>query len=170
MEIKNATPLKALLEERPQLELSLAMLLPSYGDLQQPHLKETMLAVTTIDHLAKKTGQEPAELIQTFQRSLGIQEPNDPGADELQFLSSDPPWIQAEPAAVIDGSALLLEGRHPLALIQSRLEELDSGEIILLKTNFHPQPMIETMEQQGAVVFSRERISQSESYLTFIRK
>lgn len=170
MEIKNTTPLKALVKDYPQLELTLARLLPIYGDLQHPHLKETMLAVTTIDHLARKTGREPADLIQTFKRSLGIQDPKESTAGELQFLPSDPPWIRTEPAAVIDGTALLLEGSHPLTLIQTQLEELEPGEFILLKTNFHPQPMIETMEQQGAVIFSREDPSQPESYVTFIQK
>lgn len=170
MEIKNTTPLKALVEDYPQLELTLARLLPTYGDLQQPHLKETSLAVTTLDHLARKTGREPADLIQTFQRSLGIQDAKETSAGEPQFLPSDPPWIRTEPAAVIDGTALLLEGSHPLPLIQTQLEEMDPGEFILLKTNFHPQPLIETLEQQGAVIFSQERLSQPESYLTYIQK
>jgi len=171
MKIKNTTKLIDLFQEYPQLKLRVSALLPAYGLLEQPQLKDKVLSMTSIEHLARKADLEVADLISELQQAVGIPSKTEVGQNQtLAFNDSDPAWIQGSPRHKVDGVELLSKGEHPLNLIKSHLEELASGELILLTTNFHPQPMVEAMQEQGAEVFSRNDLAENGLFLTFIRK
>ena len=170
MIIKNTTKLGALLKEYPQLRMSIGAFLPDFGSLVQPQLKSTVLGITTIEHLAQKTGREVSDLIAELNSVVGVQ--SNPSSEEgfQEFKSDDPDWTKNEPQHVVDGVELLSSGVHPLSVIQDLLKEMSPGAMILLKTNFPPQPMIEAMEEVGADIFSRMDLADSNLFLTFIKR
>ena len=170
MIIKNTTKLEELLNEYPQLGMTIAAILPDFGSLEQPQLKGTVLSITTIEHLASKTGREVSELISTFNSVIGIQPQNNEEDGKFQYLDGDPNWVQIPPRHIVDGVELLSRGEHPLAAIQAILKDMAEGEWILLKTNFPPEPMIEAMEAAGADIYSRKNQLDSNQFLTFIRR
>lgn len=169
MKIKNTTKLQSLLKEYPQLKMTIASILPEFGSLEQPHLKDTVLSITTLEHLAQKAGREVSELIADLNNFVGIQPDREAGEEPLEFTSDDPDWIKKNPRHVVDGVELLSTGEHPLPVIQGLIREMSPGEMILLKTNFPPQPMVEAMEEAGAEIYSRKNQSDSNLFLTFIR-
>lgn len=170
MKIKHTTRLGTLLEEYPQLKLKLTTLLPAFSDLEQRPLKEKALQITSVEHLARITDREVPTLIRELKAAAGINDQEAEPEAELEFLPEDPEWIQNPPRHVIDGTGMLTQGKHPLSEVQSTLSGMEEGEILLLTTNFHPQPMIDAMNSAEREVFSREAVKRQGMYLTFIRK
>lgn len=170
MKIKHTTRLGTLLEKYPQLKLKLTALLPAFSDLEQRPLKEKVLQITTVEHLARLTDREVPELIRELKEAAGLNGEEPHAEDKLEFLPDDPDWIQTPPDQVIDGTGMLTQGKHPLSEVKSSLTGMDEGEILLLTTNFHPQPMIDAMEAAGREVYSRQADERQGFYLTFIRK
>lgn len=170
MKIKNSTTLQTLLSEYPQAEGIITKHLPDFNNIVQEQLKSPVLKITTVEHIALKAGIEPSQLIKQLAEVCGLSGEDMSSENTLSFDASDPDWIQADPSFVVDGVALLSKGEHPLELIKSRLDELSTGEVILLTTNFHPQPMIDAMKEKGAEVFSRPDLKQAGLHRTFIKK
>ena len=170
MIIKNTTKLGALLKEYPQLGMSIAAILPDFGSLEQPHLKEAVLSITTIEHLAGKIGREVSDLIGDFNSVIGIQAQNDKEKGTIEFLADDPDWTKQKPRHIVDGVELLTQGEHPLGAIQATMEKMSLGEIILLKTNFPPEPMIEALNNAGVTNYSRKDARDENLNFTFIQK
>ncbi len=170
MIIKNTTKLGPLLMEYPQLRMSIAAVLPDFGSLEQPHLREKVLSFTTLEHLAKKTGQEVSILIKDLNQLIGVPTHEEYEDRTIEFIPEDPDWIQSQPQHIVDGGELLTQGQQPLGVIHAKLEEMSSSEMILLKTNFPPDPMIEAMNSAGADIYSRNDVNDSNLYLTFIKK
>ena len=171
MKIKNISTLDALITEYPQLKFTITGVLPEFGNLEQPQLREKVLSTTPVEHLARKAGLEVFDLIKDLEKAAGLStEEKDPSADTLEYHPADPDWIKVDPAHRIDGVEMLSRGEHPLSIIKANLEELNPDQVILLTTNFHPNPMIEAMSEMGAEVFSRKAINDENTFLTFIKK
>ena len=171
MKIKNITTLDALISEYPQLKLSITGVLPEFGNLEQPQLREKALSTTTVEHLARKAGVDVYDLIKDLEKAAGISTGEEgPSIDTLEYAPSDPDWIKVDPKHRIDGVEMLSRGEHPLSTIKANLEEMDPDQVILLTTNFHPNPMIEAMSEMELEIFSRKAINDETSFLTFIKK
>ncbi len=171
MKIKNITTLDALITEYPQLKLTITGVLPEFGNLEQPQLREKVLATTTVEHLARKAGMEVFDLIRDLEQAAGLSTAEEgPSSDTLEYAPADPDWIKVDPKHRIDGVEMLSRGEHPLSIIKASLEEMKPDQVILLTTNFHPNPMIEAMIEMGAEVFSRKDINEDTLFLTFIKK
>jgi len=171
MKIKNITTLDTLITEYPQLKFTITGILPEFGNLEQAQLREKVLSTTTVEHLARKAGMEVFDLIRDLEQAAGLSTGEEgPSSDALEFAPADPSWIKVDPAHRIDGVEMLSRGEHPLSIIKANLEELNPDQVILLTTNFHPNPMIEAMSEMGAEVFSRKDIKDESTFLTFIKK
>lgn len=170
MKIKNSTPLISLFTEYPQLEEIITDYLPELLNLEQAQLRDQVLAHTTIEHIALKAGQEPSQVIVKLKKAAGIADDISQPDSETIFSSPDPDWVRGVPKHKIDGVAMLSRGDHPLDLVKNNLNLMAPGEVILLTTNFHPQPMIDAMLQQGAEVYSRSDLQNGDLHLTFIKK
>lgn len=169
MNIRHSTKLGTLLENYPLLKLKLTTLLPAYSDLEQRPLREKVQKITSVEHLARITDREVPELVQELKEAAGMEGQEAAVEDELTYLPEDPDWVQGAPRHVIDGTEMLSRGKHPLAEVKTKLAGMAEGEILLLTTNFHPQPMIEAMDAAGREVYSREAAERQGMYLTFIR-
>jgi hypothetical protein len=55
-------------------------------------------------------------------------------------------------AAQIDAGPLLAQGIHPIGRIREAVRALGPGEVVLLRSSFRPQPLIDTMRSSGAAV------------------
>ena len=104
MKIKNITTLETLITEYPQLKLTIASVLPEFGNLEQAQLREKVLSTTTVEHIARKAGLEVFDLIKNLEKAAGLStEEKDPSADTLEYAPEDPDWIQVDPTHRIDG-------------------------------------------------------------------
>ncbi len=89
---------------------------------------------------------------------------------DTAWLEGEPDWIRMQPAGIIDGTGMLSRGEHPLNTIIVMLREIKPGQIILLKTNFKPIPLIDEMTKQKYEVFSKNLVDKPDQHLTFIRR
>ncbi|WP_456451806.1 sulfurtransferase TusA family protein, partial [Hydrogenimonas sp.] len=79
-----------------------------------------------------------------------------------------PIWISAEPKTIINANELLDEEKNPLAEVTKALKALQSGDIVLIESDFLPSPLIDTFKEQGHELYAQE--SGDGKYLTYIRK
>ncbi|WP_456391831.1 DUF1858 domain-containing protein [Nitratifractor sp.] len=157
MEITPETRIHALLENYPKLESFLMKLNPKYKKLKNPVLRRTVARIATLSQVAKIGGYEPLELVNLLRQELG-QEPLKAPQTKAQTepTQARPDWARQAPALTLDGNALLHAEKNPLAEVRKALKELPESSVILLTTDFYPAPMIETFEQEGLRVWSKE--------------
>jgi hypothetical protein len=80
----------------------------------------------------------------------------------------DASWLTAGRVVdEIDADAMLERGVHPIGKIREAVGALRSGEVVILRSSFRPQPLIETLRRAGTPVHSS---SQGATHLTWFGK
>jgi hypothetical protein len=57
-------------------------------------------------------------------------------------------------AVLIDADAMLERGVHPIGKIREAMGALGPGKVVVLRSSFRPEPLIEAMRRAGAAVHS----------------
>ncbi len=167
LEITPKTKVHDLLEAYPQLEEFLIGLNPKYRKLKNPILRRTVAKIATLTQVAMIGGYGVAELVNRLRKEVG-QPPLDAAEAEESSPQKTPLWISEEPAKILDANALLEEEKNPLSETTRALRALESGEILLIESDFLPAPLIDTFKEQGHEVYSAEE--SPGHFLTYIRK
>ena len=168
MEITPQTKIHDLLKTYPQLESFLMKLNPKYKKLKNPVLRRTVARIATLTQVAKIGGYEPIELVNTLRQEIGQPPLTDTEKSDEPSEAQAPEWIAQAPAATIDANKLLDEEKNPLAKVSKVMKSLQSGDVILIESDFLPSPLIDTFKEQGHDVYSRQE--NEKRYLTFIKK
>ncbi|BCD68888.1 DUF1858 domain-containing protein [Nitratiruptor sp. YY09-18] len=164
MEITDKTKVHDLLQTYPELEEKLIALNPKYKKLKNPILRKTIARVATLRQVAAVGGMDVQELVNTLRKFVG-QEPIVINEEKKEQIA--PQWIMQEPQAVFDANELLDSGQNPLAVISKKLKELPQGSMIVLKSDFLPEPLIEEFKKRGHEVYAKP--IDEEHYLTYIK-
>jgi len=156
MEVTLDTKIYDLLRAYPFLEEELIRLNPKYKKLKNPILRRTIARVASVRQAAAVGGIDPLELLNFIRQKVGQPpiEPTKSGGDSSP--AAPPSWIQEEPKVRLDANALLDEGKNPLAETQRALKGMAPGELLLLVSDFRPEPLIEEMRKRGYEVYSHE--------------
>ena len=165
MEITLDTKIHDLLKAYPFLEDELIKINPKFKKLKNPILRRTVARVAAVKQAAIVGGMDPVVLLNRIREAVG-QEPLDIKVEEAQ-IEKVPQWITKEADEVIDVASLLDSGKNPLAETMKSLQSLPSGAVVVLKSDFKPEPLIDQMRKNGYEVFCQEA---GEEYLTFIKK
>ncbi|WP_457593935.1 DUF1858 domain-containing protein [Hydrogenimonas sp.] len=169
MEITPETKVSKLLEEYPQLEAFLIALNPKYKKLKNPVLRRTVAKIATLSQVAKIGGYKTLELVNTLRKEVGQPPLDEAGAKEEPAAQKEAPlWIQNEPKVIIDANRLLDEEKNPLSETSKALKGLAAGEILLIKSDFLPSPLIDTFKERGYEVYAAE--TDGGEFLTYIKK
>jgi hypothetical protein len=91
--------------------------------------------------LREETGQGAPEL-------PAVQSREDAGGDDASWLAA------GRVVEEIDADAMLERGVHPIGKIRESVRALGPGEVVVLRSSFRPQPLIETMRRSGTAVHS----------------
>jgi len=169
MTITNTTTLDELINHSPELADFLETVIPGYADVKQAPLKASVQKILTVERIALLNQMDVAAFVKQLQEKTGelpVEEPEDP----IEFGPSDPEWIRRKPLHVVDGIEMLNRGEHPVGLLGQMMQKVNTGDFVLLTTNFSPQPLIDAMQQQGYEVYSREDLRRKGLFLTFILK
>ena len=165
MEVTLETTIYDLLKEYPFLEDELIKINPKFKKLKNPILKRTIARVATIKQAAFVGGMKPVELLNKIRAILGQEKLDITLEEEKEPI---PLWITNEPKVILNANELLDQEKNPLAEVRKALKTLNNQEIVLIKSDFQPQPLIDEFKKEGYEVFSQE-IKESE-FLTYIRK
>jgi uncharacterized protein (DUF2249 family) len=150
------------LDEYPFLEEELIKLNPKFKKLKNPVLRRTVARIASVKQAAKVGGMDPGELLNFLRQKVG-QAPVDVEVQEERAVA--PEWITAEPKIIIDGNKLLDEGKNPLAELSKAIKDLHKGDVVLLLTDFRPEPLIEEMKKRGHEVYSD---AEGERHYTYV--
>lgn len=166
MEITINTKIYDLLKEYPFLEDKLIEINPKFKKLKNPVLRRTVTRIASIKQAAIVGGMEPTELLNKIREAVG----QPPVKIEEEEVKEEyiPDWVTKEPKVIFDGNRLLDEGKNPLAQISKALKELVKDDVVLLKTDFRPEPLIEEFKKKGYEVYSAK--GSGEEFLTYIKK
>lgn len=162
MEITLESKIGKILDEYPFLEEELIKLNPKFKKLKNPVLRRTVARIASVKQAAKVGRMDPAELLNFLRQKVG-QAPLEVKIENQEEMAPD--WITNEPKVIIDGNKILDEGKNPLAEIVKATKELSRGDVIVLLTDFCPQPLIDEMKKRGHQVFSS---AEDERYFTYI--
>ena len=94
-------------------------------------------------------------MILRFRDFTGQSAPDLPALDPSQDLSEDASWLTTgRVVEEIDADTMLEQGVHPLGKIRAIMGALGPGEVVVLRSSFRPQPLIETLRRAGTAVQS----------------
>lgn len=173
MEIKANTKIFDLLKEYPALEEKIIGIAPPFKNLKNPVLRRTVGKLATIEKAAQIGEVDVTEFVNTLRREVGQPELKQAVAETaavIKLSGGEPEWIQGQPQQIINGTAMLSKGVHPLAKVNELMQSLTIGQYILLQTNFKPLPLIEAMEKQSYRVFHQTDAINPDQHVTFIGK
>jgi TusA-related sulfurtransferase len=171
MEIQPNTKVNDLLNDYPQLEAFLMKLNPKYKKLKNPILRRTVAKIATLAQVAKIGGYETIELVNLLRKEVGQPPLNAQGEnaqEENKSKTEIPEWATQKPKMVLNANKMLDENKNPLAEVSIALKKMESGETILIESDFMPAPLIDTFKEQGHEVVSWE--AAPNKYATVVKK
>ncbi len=153
--INPETKVGALLEAYPEAENVLVDLAPAFAKLRNPVLRRTVAKVATLEQAAKVGGVNLKELIRVLREATGQDTRELPVPGAGQGSEADSSWLlNGRVAEEVDAHSMLEGGVHPIGKIREALAEAAPGEVVLLRSSFRPQPLIDTMLRAGIWVHS----------------
>lgn len=166
MDITPKTKLMDMLNQYPELEEKVISLAPPFKNLKNLVLRKTVGKLATVEKVAKIGGIDVSDFINDLRQEIGL-EPLKANVEAESFSISDdaPDWINGEPKHIVDGTAMLDAGEHPLNHINKLMSEIEPGEFVLLKTNFAPLPMHDAMRKQNCLVYHVSQVDQHQTYV-----
>ncbi len=143
-----------LLEAYPEVEGVLMEMAPAFAKLRNPVVRRTVGKVATLEQAAKIGGVSLREMIGRIRASVGVD-----GAEvavERKAEEGGGGWVErARVVEEVDADAMLERGVHPIGRIREAVGALGPGEVVVLRSSFRPEPLIETMRRAGAAVSCR---------------
>ena len=160
------TTVGALLKEYPELEAVLVEMAPAFAKLRNPVVRRTVAKVATLEQAAKIGGISLQAMILRLRKVTGQSAPDLPILQAHEELSRDDSyWLTAgRIVEEIDADAMLEGGVHPIGKVRESVGALGPGEVVVLRSSFRPQPLIETLRRVGAAVHSS---LQGQTHLTW---
>ena len=155
LSITPETTIGALLEAYPHLESTLIDLAPAFAKLRNPVIRRTVAKVATLEQAAKIGGVSLQTMILKLRQVTGDGGTDLPVAETLQADDDAPTWLMhGRVIEEIDADSMLERGVHPVGKVREAIGKLGAGEVVMLRSSFRPEPLIETMRRAGAVVHS----------------
>jgi uncharacterized protein (DUF2249 family) len=141
---------------------------PKYKKLKNPVLRKTIAKIATLTQVAKIGGYDVLDLVNKLRSEVG-QEPLEGEINvQEENPTAMPKWIAQEPVIEIDAERLLREQKNPLAEITIALKSMKNGDVLLLKSDFLPSPLIDHFKKQSYEIYTLE--ADDLHFLTFIKK
>jgi Domain of unknown function (DUF1858) len=162
------TTVGAMLEAYPELESVLVEMAPVFAKLRNPVVRRTVAKVATLEQAAKIAGIGLQAMILRLRNATGQSAPDgelDQVAGESE--SAFPTLMSGRVVEEIDADAMLERGVHPIGKIREAVGMLGPGEVVVLRSSFRPQPLIETLRRSGAAVHSS---MQGETHFTWFAR
>jgi len=145
---------------------------PKFKKLNNPILRRTIAKVAGVKQAAIVGGMDPLDLLNQLREAVGQPPLNLPQSEESiskKRESSPPPaWITQTPTVTLNANTLLDADKNPLEEINRELKHLKKGEVLLLLSDFRPEPLIDALIKKGYALYCQEQ--GSEEFLTYVQK
>jgi hypothetical protein len=150
------TTVGAMLDAYPELESVLVEMAPAFAKLRNPAVRRTVAKVATLEQAARIGGISLPALILRLRNVTGQSVPDLPLPQPRQDAAGDDTsWLTSgRVVEEIDADTMLERGVHPIGKIRATVAVLGPEEVVVLRSSFRPQPLIETLRRAGAPVHS----------------
>jgi len=147
------TTVGALLEACPEVESVLVDMVPAFAKLRNPVVRRTVAKVATLEHAAKIGGVNLRAMIRRIRDFTGESQADLRSPQPLQEAGPEASWLlKGRVVEEIDADEMLERGVHPIGKVREAVKSLGPGEVVVLRSSFRPEPLIETMRRSGASV------------------
>ncbi len=149
------TTVGALLEAYPEAEGLLIEMAPAFAKLHNPVVRRTVAKVATLEQAARIGGVSLQALILRLRDFTGQDRPDLLALQPRQAPGEDSSWLMGgRVVEEIDADAMLEKGVHPIGKVREAVGALGPGEVLVLRSSFRPEPLIETLRRAGTAVHS----------------
>ncbi|NOZ90144.1 MAG: DUF1858 domain-containing protein [Epsilonproteobacteria bacterium] len=138
---------------------------PKFEKLNNPILRRTIAKVAGVRQAAIVGGMKPMDLLNRLREAVG-QEPLSTDIESQDIIEPRPKWIDTTPNITLDANDILDREKNPLAELHKAIRELKEGDIVLITSDFRPEPLIEEFSKKGHQVYSEEL--NSDEFKTYI--
>ncbi len=167
-EITLETKIAELLDMRKDMKDILIEINPKFKRLNNPILRRTLAKIATLKQAAIIGGMEPIELLNILREKLGQSPIQIEEKEEIKEELKEPAWINNKIIASFDVNKLLEENKNPLAEVNKKLNKIGKDEIVILKSDFLPEPLIEEFKKKGYKIYSKK--IKEDDFLVYIKK
>lgn len=172
-EITLETKIADLLDRYPRMKEILIAINPKFKKLNNPVLRRTIGRVAGVRQAAIVGGMDPMDLLNQLREAVGQSSICEDRDDPLQTClvpveEPAPEWIATVPSVVLDANEILDKEQNPLAITRKALKGLVPGETLLIKADFRPEPLIESFEKEGYLLYVREE--EAGKFSTYVKK
>jgi len=132
---------------------------PKFKKLNNPILRRTLAKVATVKQAAVVGGMEPMELVNRLREAVGQEPLEEKRLKEEAKSGSEtiPEWVEEKsPKVVLDANELLDQEKNPLSETKKALKRLQKDDILLIVSDFKPEPLIDEFLKKGYRVYSKE--------------
>jgi uncharacterized protein (DUF2249 family) len=166
-EITMDTKVSDLLENYEGMKDLLISINPKFKKLNNPILRRTLAKVAGVKQAAIVGGMEPLELLNRLRVAYN-QEPIKIDTLEESKKDIEPKWIEQEVKESMDANEVLDNEDNPLAKAFNILRKFDIGDILAIKSDFKPQPLIDEFEKNGYEVYCKK--NSDNEFTTYVKK
>ena len=168
-EITLETKVSDLLNDYDGMKDILIKINPKFKKLNNPVLRRTLAKIAGVKQAAVVGGMEPMDLLNQLRVAVG-QEPVtvDNAKTQTEEDENIPTWITAAPKESMDANEILDKEDNPLAKAFNILRKFNEGEVLVITSDFKPEPLIEEFEKQGHTVYSQE--IEKDRFITYVKK
>jgi len=168
-EITLETKVADLLNDYEGMKDILIKINPKFKKLNNPVLRRTLAKIAGVKQAAVVGGMEPMDLLNQLREAVGQKPVTMESGDAEQAMQEEiPAWITQAPKESINANELLDNEDNPLAKSFNILRKFSEGEVLVIESDFKPEPLIEEFEKQGHAVFSQE--IEKDKFMTYVKK
>jgi TusA-related sulfurtransferase len=154
-EIKLDTKIADLLNNYNGMKDILISINPKFKKLNNPILRRTVAKVANIKQAAVVGGMKPIELLNKIRIEVGQEPIVLEDNQNVQVDSDIPKEIKNKsPKIIIDANKLLEQEKNPLAEANKSIKKLQKNDILLIVSDFKPEPLIDEFIKKGLQVYS----------------
>jgi uncharacterized protein (DUF2249 family) len=131
---------------------------PAFGRLRNPILRRVQSRLVTVSQAAQIAGLEPADLVETLNRAIGLAPVAEPAAAVLdRSAGEEPDWDEDAPIAIeLDVRAFHERGEEPFSAIMQAVARVPVGQVFRLRNTFEPVPLYNVLGKRGFVARTRQ--------------
>jgi len=167
-EITFDTTIAELLNDYDGMKDILIDINPKFKKLNNPILRRTIAKVAGVKQAAIVGGMEPLELLNRLREAVGQELLEIQKEVDAQSVEIKPLWITKEAKITLDANEMLDKDLNPLVELHRYMKELEANDIVLIKSDFQPEPLIDEYLKKGYEVYCEE-VNES-NFLTYIKK
>jgi len=139
---------------------------PKFEKLNNPILRRTVARVAGVKQAAIVGGMDPNELVNKLRVAVGQKPLDSMQEEETQSINEAPLWIEKEASITLNANEILDSDKNPLAELHIALKKLNEGDVVLILSDFRPEPLLEEFNKKGHSTYCQEL--SSEEFHTYI--